>query len=232
MKTIKNNNYNYELKIFLKKLNIFHPKNLSIYIEALTHKTYANEHNLNYNYERLEFLGDSAINWVVTNFLYKSDKSNEGSLSLTRSNLVKKQTLASCCRQIGLNKFILFGNGAKNNISNESIYEDVFEAFMGAIAQDQGIKKVIQIIQSTLIKNYHSNIEKFTNKDYKTQLQEILQAKGINLPEYTKITTNYSKLKKVKVVFNGCTYGEGEGNSFNEAEQNAAKNALDKMIKK
>ena len=222
-------NINQLLKEFLKKQGIVNPKQLSIYKEALTHKSYANENNIKYNYERLEFLGDSAINWVVSNILYNKNKSNEGSLSLIRSNLVRKEVLAKCCLDLGLDKLIQLGKGAKNNISNESIYEDVFESFIGAVARDQGIKKVIKILESTLMKYY--NNEEVSLKDYKTQLQEKLQSKGINPPEYQKITTDHSKVKKVIVLFAGCKYGEGEGVSFKEAEQNAAKNALDKMIK-
>lgn len=224
-------NYNLELKKFLKKFDIQNPKNLSIYVEAFTHKSYANENNLKYNYERLEFLGDSAIDWVVTNNLYNFEKkSDEGSLSLIRSNLVKKQTLAKCCIDMGLDKFIKFGKGAKNNISNESIYEDVFESFIGAVARDQGIKKVIKIIEKTVMK-YYKNSEFKVEKDYKTQLQELLQSKGINPPEYQKITTDHSKIKKVIVLYDGCVYGSGDGLNFKEAEQNAAKDALDKLIR-
>lgn len=226
----KINNYNLELKNFLKKFNIFNPKNLSIYIEAFTHKSFANENNLKYNYERLEFLGDSAIDWVVTNYLYNYEKkSDEGSLSLIRSNLVKKQTLAKCCVDMGLDRFIRFGKGAKNNISNESIYEDVFESFIGAVARDQGIKKVVKIVENTIMYYYKNN--EFNIKDYKTQLQELLQSKGINPPEYQKITTDHSKIKKVVVLYDGCVYGQGEGLNFKEAEQNAAQNALSKMVK-
>ena len=142
--TNQKKNYNQELQAFLKQLGISHPKNLSIYKEALTHKSYANENNLNYNYERLEFLGDAAIDWVITNFLFNKEKHlDEGTLSLTRSNLVKKETLSKCCQEIHLDEFILLGKGAQNNASNISIYEDVFESFIGAVARDQGIKQIV-----------------------------------------------------------------------------------------
>ncbi len=221
-------NYNQELLEFLKSVGIAHPKNLSIYKEALTHKSYANEHNLDYNYERLEFLGDAAIDWVITNYLFNKEKHlDEGNLSLTRSNLVKKDTLSMCCQEINLDKFILLGKGAQNNVSNISIYEDVFESFMGAVARDQGIKKVIAILEKTLIKHYNRDI--FNEKDAKTKLQEILQSKGSHPPEYLKKTDDNAKVKIVEVWFDNLKYGEGEGPSFKDAEQNAAKDALKKM---
>ncbi len=225
----KPSNYNAELISFLKTIGISNPKNLSIYKEALTHKSYANENNLDYNYERLEFLGDAAIDWVITNYLFHHEKKmDEGQLSLTRSNLVKKDTLSKCCREINLDKFILLGKGAQNNISNDSIYEDVFESFMGAIARDQGIKKVIHLLEHTLIKHYQK--ESFSEKDSKTTLQELLQSKGSHPPEYKKMTDDNAKVKSVEVWFDGLKYGEGSGPSFKDAEQDAAKNALSKMV--
>lgn len=223
------NNWNKSMKEFLSDFGIDNPKTLSIYREALTHKTYANENNLDYNYERLELLGDSAINWVVTNFLYKRNSNyTEGEISLFRSNLVRKEVLAEICCDIELDRLILLGNGAKNNTSNISIYEDVFESFIGAVAQDQGIKKVIKILEKTIIKKYGNFIDDIV-KDYKTQLQEMLQSRSMGTPKYIKVTNNNSKLKISKVIFDDCTYGEGEGINFKEAEQNAAKSALDKI---
>ncbi len=230
MKTnnLPSKNYNLNLKKFLATLGISNPKNLSIYVEALTHKSYANENNLNYNYERLEFLGDAAIDWVVTNHLFHYEKQfDEGALSRARSNLVKKETLAKCCKELHLDEYIIMGNGAKNNVSNESIYEDVFESLMGAIARDQGIKKVVQILQNTLIKHYHS--EEFNTKDFKTLLQEYLQSKGSHPPKYVKKTDDNAKIKIVEVWFDDLKYGEGQGASFKDAEQEAAASALKKM---
>lgn len=231
MKQKNNLTHNYQTKLlsFLKKNGIAHPKSLAIYQEALTHKSYANENNLNYNYERLEFLGDAAIDWVITNYLFNHEKHlDEGHLSLTRSNLVKRDTLSMCCKEIGLDKLILLGKGAQNNTSNESIYEDVFESFIGAVARDQGIKKVINILEHTLIKHYNK-MGNFDQKDAKTTLQEILQSKGSHPPEYIKKTDDNAKIKIIEVWFNHLKYGEGSASSFKDAEQLAAQDALNKM---
>ncbi len=135
---------------------------------------------------------------MITNYLFNYEKQfDEGALSRTRSNLVKKETLAMCCKELHLDEYIIMGNGAKNNVSNESIYEDVFESLMGAIARDQGIKKVIQILQKTLIQHYHS--EAFNTKDFKTLLQEHLQSKGLHPPVYEKKTDDCAKIKIVEV---------------------------------
>ncbi|MCV3728461.1 ribonuclease III [Ureaplasma miroungigenitalium] len=228
-----------EIRKFLKKLHI-EPKKLSIYIEALTHKTYANENNLDYNYQRLEFLGDACIQWIVTNFVFSqtekhtNKKLNEGEMTRIRSKLVCSATLSQAAQLIGLNNLIIFGNGAEfNNKENskkanmDKIYEDVFEAFIGAVAQDQGIKKAQRIIDATLI-NFYKQGQINSLKDYKTIFQEIVQKNSLSTIsyEYEELSHN---LKQATLYWNGSKYGIGYGPNRKDAEQDAAANALAKL---
>lgn len=219
------------LKI-LNKCGIPNPKSYSIYQEALTHASYANEKSLKYNYERLEFLGDSAIQWVVGNYLYsRKPTMAEGEMSRLRSSIVKGTTLMRACKEIKLDELIFFGNSFKiENISNR-IYEDIFEAFVGAIAQDQGIKKVSKLLNETIIKYYEKDLLD-TNKDYKTQFQELIQASNQFQPIYkhkdgkVKISRLYCK----DAAGNEFFFGEGRANNFKEADQIAAIKGLNKMV--
>ncbi len=219
------------LKI-LKNFGINNPKTFSIYMEALTHPSYANENGLKYCYERLEFLGDAAIQWIIVNYLYgKKPEMDVGNMSTIKSNVVKKETLANACKQINLNKLILIGKG---NIISERICEDVFEAFIGAIAQDQGIKKVSQILNKTIIKSYEMN-EIDISKDYKTRFQEEIQASNIFKPIYEHIDKGkqkYTKLYCVDTNGNKLLFGEGQATDFKSADKLAAKQALEKNFSK
>ena len=105
--------FNYDIRI----------QKLSIYIEAFTHSTYANENNKKYNYERLEFLGDSAISWIITNYLFSKTNKNEGLMSTIKSKLVSGTNFASIAKKLNLEKLILVGHGMKKDGITEYIGE-------------------------------------------------------------------------------------------------------------
>lgn len=214
----------------LKKYNINNPKSIAIYQEALTHKSYANEKFLKFNQQRLEFLGDSAIGWIVSNYLYNlRQKINEGEMTRAKAGMVTEKTLAKVCKEIGLDKLIYIGNGMKTENLSNKILEDSFEAFIGAIVCDQGIKKVVNLINQTLIYYYENDLVN-SEKDPKTKFQEIIQSKSGSTDEiyYKNSSKDKDNDKIIELYYNGVLYGKGRASTVKEAEQKAASAALEK----
>ncbi len=217
------------LKELLRKIDITNIKSVSLYEEAFCHKSYANEHNLSYNQQRLEFLGDTAIGWIITNYVYNiKPKLNEGEMTILKSKLVRTDILAKAALELHLEKLLLLGNGATKTKISDKILEDTFEAFCGAIAQDQGIKKVIKLLDLTLVKYHKENLIKL-EKDYKTQFQEHIQSttdSSEHKIEYIHETEG--DVKVCKLMHMGITYGVGKAGNFKDAEQDAARQAMAK----
>lgn len=234
--------YSLQLLKFLNKHNI-QPKTLSHYVEALTHKSYANENNSKRNYERLEFFGDAAIHWILTNFVFRYEYKNENlnsqnsslseaEMTQVRANLEEGKMLSKAAVCLGLDKFILIGNGLKDDINArmEKIYEDVFEAFVGAIIYDQGIKKAERFLEENLIK-YFLNGEITFSKDPKTLFQELVQAKSAKKEIKYVLNEQNKEAKEIHLYWNDLKYGIGVANNRKEAEILAAKDALSKITK-
>lgn len=218
-----------KLLTILKIYGVSAPKTFAIYREALTHKSYANENRLSKNQQRLEFLGDAAIGWVISNYLYGLNENlDEGKMTTIKSWLVKTETLALFARNMSLHELLFLGKGMDREKLSDNILEDTFEAFIGAIAQDQGIKKVFSILKDTLILYYEDNPQMF-QKDAKTEFQELVQSvnghdrESINYKHSEKDNKKYSKL-----YYGNLNYGVGVGNTWKEADQQAAKEALQK----
>lgn len=229
---MKQNIWRNNLLTVLKDINIENPKSYSIFMEALTHASYSNENGLRYNYERLEFLGDAAIEWVVVNYLYsRKPNMSEGEMSIKKANIVKQETLVKACKETKLDKLMFLGKSIREKNIPDKIYEDIFESFVGAIAQDQGIKKVSILLNKTIIKYYESDLL-ITDKDFKTRFQELVQASKDYRPIYkhTDGKIKISKLYCVDTNGNEFLYGEGRASNFKQADQLAAKQALEKMI--
>jgi len=219
---------------FLQKENIpFH--NLSLYKEAFTHASYANEsHHRGQDYERLEFMGDAVLQLYVSEFLFKTfPDAPEGTLTTLRSKLVREESLAIFSKQLGLGDFLYLGIGEEKNggRQRESVLANIFESFIGAIYLDCGKDEVLKILEKTIY--LHSDDLDYDDiTDYKTTLQELMQADQrktvtyelldstgpANAPEFT-----------VAVVMDDMRLGTGKGTSKKRAEQQAAKDALNKL---
>lgn len=219
------------LELLKEKLDEFKisPKNLDIYLEALTHSSFANEYNLKYNYEKLEFLGDAAISWVISNYLYSLKQLSAGEKSIKKAKLVSGKNFVRISGEIQLDKLVFVGKGLQNNITNK-ILEDCFEAFMGAIAQDQGIRKMATIIDKYIIKPYEAGLID-TDKPFKTLVQEVLMRTEKKDIKYVPIQNAQNNFRKVKLVFDNQVYGIGIGKSLREAEEAAAHDAYSKLTK-
>lgn len=222
-----------ELSSFFNRFNI-KPNNVELYELAFTHSSFNSDAKTSHHdYERLEFLGDSVLGFVIATELFREFPSaREGDLTKAKAYLVQSKSLASLARKNDFIKYIRIGHSLTINdlINNNSILEDVFEAVIGAIFQDQGIEFVTNII-SSIFKDEIKNFKFEDLRDYKSILQEAMQAEYRESVQYKVIDEKgppHFRTFYVEVSFNNIVLGKGEGRSKKEAEQNAAKDALDK----
>ncbi len=225
-----------DLKLFLKKFSI-EPKHIVLYEQAFTHPSYnADANTKHHDYERLEFLGDSVIDLAVAeiSFVTRPDL-NQGSLTKMRAALVSTGGLSSLARKYGLHEYIRLGNSFSGDIAKANhILENVFEAFIGALYLDQGFKVTKDVLVNIfidLIKTFNAE----ALNDYKSRLQEEMQAEHRESVSYEVVSESgpaHDKKFKVRVLFDGIELGTGEGSTKKEAEQLAAKAALEKEANK
>ncbi|MBQ4082427.1 MAG: ribonuclease III [Clostridia bacterium] len=201
---------------------------------ALTHSSYANEKHLSQSNERLEFLGDSVLSLAVANYLFHYDRKDpEGELTRLRASLVCEKALASFARELGLGQHLLLGKGEKmtGGASRPSILADAFEAVIAAIYLDGGFAEAERFILS-YVKPEVENHRPAKFEDHKTALQEIIQQNPDERVEYVltgESGPDHDKHFWVEVRLNSNVIGRGEGRSKKEAEQAAAKEALQLM---
>ncbi len=201
---------------------------------ALTHSSYANENRnegLKYN-ERLEFLGDAVLNIVTSEAIYSGYPDlSEGEMTKVRANIVCEPSLAKCANSIRLGEYLLLGKGEKQTGGHmrNSILCDAFEALIGAIYIDSGIKNSKAFIHRQMGQLIHDSVKGMVFMDFKTQLQEIVQKNGDKKISYEIVEEkgpDHNKTFVVQVRVCDIVKGVGEGKSKKEAEQNAAKAAL------
>lgn len=218
----------------LEELLGYRFKNKSLLKQALSHSSYANERkHTNGSNERLEFLGDSVLSIVVSDFLYKSLNVPEGDLTKLRASLVCEKSLHVFAQQIHLGDFLLLGKGEENTGGRErpSILADAFEAVIAAIYLDGGIEPASRHILRFMPKDIKHN-KKPVFDDFKTVLQEVVQKNPEEKVEYVLIGEegpDHNKRFVVEVLLNSQVIGKGKGRSKKEAEQLAAKEALQLM---
>ncbi|AKF41210.1 ribonuclease III [Mycoplasmopsis canis UFG4] len=217
---------------FLEKENI-EPNNLDVFYQATTHKSFNGHEGKTFNYEKLEFLGDSILDFVVSSYIfYKNKESSQGELTRYRSSIVQTETLSEISKKIGLLKLLRTGPGQMHEevIESTKVQADIFEAMIGAIFVDQGLIKVKKFIEEHLLSKINENNDLFItdSKDPKTELQEHFQSFSRENISYI-VEEKGNKLFEAKAVHDKIVYGVGQGSSKKEAETNAAKNALKKL---
>ncbi|MDV3168053.1 MAG: ribonuclease III [Candidatus Phytoplasma stylosanthis] len=220
-----------KLKELFRRLNI-RPKNIKIYEKALTHSSYANENNLKKNNnERLEFLGDAVINFLMASYLYKKNQDNEGIMTKKRAQAVCIESLLIYAKEIELKKYILLGKGERKRYNkNHSIVSDAFEALFGAIYLDLGYEQV----KKTFIYIVLPCLKKTINIiDFKTQLQELIQTskKNISYKIISEKGLAHEKEFVAEVYLENKLLGRGIGKTKKASEQKAAEKALIKINK-
>jgi ribonuclease III len=226
-----------EIKKILKKFNI-RPRNLEIYQLAFTHTSFNKDNNqVGTDYQRLEFMGDAIISLAVAELVFRLHPDwDQGQMSKTRAKLVQTEMLASIASKYNLADYVIVGTSiTKEKVANsKKILEDIFEAFIGAVYIDQGFKVTNRLL-SKLFYQMVKNIEIDTLTDYKTQLQEQMQADYRESVTYQVVSETgpaHNKRFKVTVKYNDTILGTGFGSSKKTAEQNAAQQALSKKVSK
>ncbi len=213
-------------------------KDKELLTQALTHKSWVNEHpGVRGTNERLEFLGDAVLEFIVSSHLFRQfPEKEEGYLTALRANLVNTQNLAQVAKKLSIGEALFLSKGEEEGggRDNPSILADTVEAIIGAIFMDQDIEKVISFVNENLLEEVSEKV-KGPLKDPKSILQELVQAKGFSAPRYRvveEVGPDHSKKFVVEVAIDGERKGLGEGKSKNLAEQEAAKNALEAEGKK
>lgn len=226
---------NMNISVLQKKLGItFHDHD--ILRQAFTHSSYVNEHREGKfsDNERLEFLGDAVLELGVSQYLYRTKpKMAEGELTKLRASIVCEPSLVNFARELNFGDHILLGKGEEQTGGRErpALLADVFEAFLGALYLDQGYDAAIQFLEKYVFPKISTGA--FSHAmDYKSQLQELVQQHRNHSIEYT-ITNedgpSHNKEFVAQVLVKGDVAGDGSGRTKKEAEQRAAKDALDKF---
>ncbi|MBI3954541.1 ribonuclease III [Candidatus Collierbacteria bacterium] len=203
---------------------------------ALTHRSSLNDPNVRQSNERLEFLGDAVLELVISNYLYdQNPNAPEGYLTAARSMVVRTQSLANIAKNLNLGAFLIMSRGeaATGGRDNSSILENAVEALIGALYKDGGYSAAFEFIKTHIFPSADQIISKGQLKDSKSSLQELIQKQGYSSPTYTvvsEIGPDHDKTFVVKVFSNSKELAKGSGKSKQEAEQDAAKNALNSLL--
>ncbi len=209
-------------------------KNIKLLEEALTHSSYSNERRKESrnNNERLEFLGDSVLGIIISDYLFKNfPDMPEGELTKIRSKIVCETTLGECSRAIGLGEFMFFGKGEEMTGGRDrtSILADAYEALIASIYMDGGLTASSDFILTRMNRKIQDAIAGKVFLDYKTHLQELVQVNKTNRIKYEIIGEegpDHCKVFHTQVSLNERVIGKGVGRSKKESEQEAAKMAL------
>ena len=219
------------MKEIFKRLNI-EPKNIELYNIAFSHSSYANEHNLKNDYERLEFLGDAVLELVSSDYLYNKKNISEGEMTKLRASYVCENALYEYSKKLKISDYIKVGHGEEidGGRYKKVILADILEALMGAIYIDLGFDIVKKVILNIIVPYIEDPNVRFFS-DYKSALQEYVQTKQKSVtyeivdeqgPSHNKVFTTVVKVDDI-------VYGKGIAGSKKESEQEAAKNALEKL---
>ena len=205
-------------------------KNKDTLIEALTHSSYGNEHDVNFN-ERLEFLGDAVLELCMSKYLMSKTFLQEGDMTKRRAQVVREEALNIYAKHLGLSEYLYLGKGEELTGGRErpAVIADAFEAVLGAVFKEFGFDKSYEIFSKLVIPYVD---EALTIKDFKTILQELVQADKRTLA-YKIINeegpAHNKRFTAVVIMDDNLVMGRGEGKTKKEAEQEAAHEALLKM---
>ncbi len=215
----------------LEQYNI-EPKNMELYEQAFMHTSYSNENNIKSSYERLEFLGDKVVDLIVSEYLYRHMDLEEGDMTKLRASYVCENALYEYALALNFNEYIKLGKGEElsGGKFRKAILADAYEAFVGAIYMDQGLNVAKRFVNDTLISSMTENEMYF--KDYKSSFQEKIQIDNKKIEYIITEETGPAHDKRFKAIVKveEIIYGKGEGSTKKEAEQNAAKDALEKQV--
>lgn len=211
-------------------------KNPQILKLAFIHRSYLNENKeAKESNERLEFLGDAVLSFIISAYLYSLHPNDtEGDLTNLRSYIVKTESLAQASKELELGKYLRMSKGEElsGGRENTQLLANTFEALLGAIYLDQGIEEAKLMVKKFLLPNFENELKIGPPKDAKSRLQEVVQQSSKRSPHYKILGTkgpDHLRTFRVGVFINDREFGQGEGNSKQDAEEMAAKNALGKL---
>ena len=222
---------NHNIDVLEKKIG-YKFKNPDLLLNALTHSSYANENRGISDNERLEFLGDAVLGLVIADYLYRLfEEHKEGDLTKIRASIVSEGPLSQIARDIGLGRFLLLGKGEaiSGGRDRDSVLADALEAVIGAVYLEAGINQAKELIIGLFSSLMENSFQGKGFQDYKTNLQEVLQAMGEEEIVYRVIKEtgpDHDKEFVIEVLCGRRVIGRGKGKSKKEAEQRAAKEAL------
>ena len=207
-------------------------KNEKLLLQALTHRSWVNENiGTRGTNERLEFLGDAVLEFIVSKELYlKFPEKEEGYLTVLRANLVNTKNLSELAVKIGLGAEIFLSKGEEEGggRTNPSLLADTIEAIIGALFIDQGIETASEFIKENILVDIDKKANS-TLKDPKSLLQEKVQSDKLPAPKYQVLSEegpDHHKSFTIEVLIDGKSLAKGQGKNKSEAEQNAAEKAL------
>ncbi len=224
-----------ELSVLEKAIG-YRFSNLNLLEQALSHLSFCNEQKHlteDSSYERLEFLGDAVLEFLVSEMLFQAfPDEREGCLTRLRTAWVNKKQLSRMARRINLGGYIRLGRGERGQrggCRKSSILADVYEALVAAIYLDGGIEAARKFIAEQFAGLLQGEPDSEDVQDYKSQLQELLQRRDGQLPSYRLVNTegpDHRRIFQVEVVAGATVMGTGRGSSKKAAEQSAARQAL------
>ncbi len=204
-----------------------------IYITAFTHRSYLNEYpKEKQSNERLEFLGDSILSFIISSYLYDVKiRDTEGDLTNLRSFMVKTASLAKVASNLNLGKYLRMSKGEEQSggRDNPQLLANTYEALLGAIFIDQGLENTKKFVYQTLLPEFEKELKEGPPRDAKSRLQEIAQDTTKQSPKYRILKTagpDHAKVFTVGVFLQGKQIGQGSGLSKQLAEEQAANKAL------
>jgi ribonuclease-3 len=206
-------------------------KNEKLLKIAITHSSFANELGKSESYERLEFLGDSILGFITSEYLFSRFQNlPEGELTRMRSCLVCEKTLKNFSANLGIGNFLRLSHGEQRSggRNRSSILADVFEALVAALYLDSGIENTKNFVLRFIVPET-DNLKNSCFRDYKTEIQELVQVNPENSINYELVSAtgpDHDKVFVVSLMFNGKKLGVGRGKNKKEAEQHAAEAAL------
>ncbi|MFH5833496.1 ribonuclease III [Halalkalibaculum sp. DA3122] len=208
-----------------------------LFVRALRHRSVLADEKYvpSDSYERLEFLGDAVLDLIITEIIYqKFPQKNEGFLTKLRAKLVKGDALASYAKKLNLSELLVLGERAQGQgiEFSKSILADVFEALVGAMYMDQGYNPTFDFVGRVI--HEYVDFQKVINTldNHKSILLEYAQAHKMAIPEYEVVAEEgpgHNKTFEIRVIVDNQEYGKGKGKSKKEAEQLAAKEALERL---
>ncbi|MDO4978833.1 MAG: ribonuclease III [Candidatus Saccharibacteria bacterium] len=219
---------------FAKEHLGFEFNDVSLFITALTHRSYVNEHrsaHIEHN-ERLEYLGDAILELVTSDFLFRHFHEQEGLMTAWRASLVRTESIFAASEEIGYTNLIRMSKGQQNSAGqriNEKLVADCFEAVTGAIYLDQGYEAAKRHVYKYILVHMPQILEEEAWRDPKSHLQEIAQKTDGEIPQYHLVKLDgpdHNHTFTIQLTIGGHVRGTGTGNTKQEAQANAAKEGI------